>query len=284
MACIHRVILILYNKNDNQQSTSLSGSAPIQEMDSAGERLQLKVSKLPDDNLRSQPTTNDAMVQESEPNKKNIKKKRNPFIFDANNGISQETASMTKNNNGAVMREKENKPSPLSDKHEANPRHEIISENHKISNIIQQSSNKRSQDFNIKLSKENSILSNSITCPQSMLTRYQEVPNADAITADLKWCQQTAARSGVKIGRSWGSLGPDGRFQWDEKKCNELLSLGKLQACSERFGWDYYENWMNHTFDVLIGGSRVTCMVDVKTTTYCKVSFCFFYIALQSIY
>ena len=123
-----------------------------------------------------------------------------------------------------------------------------------------------------KFPKDSSIIPNSLICSADMLKRYSEIPNAEAIQSDLEWCQQAKARFGVQIGRSWGSLSGDGRFQWDEKKCNELLALGKLQACNERWGWGYYDNWMNNTFDVLIGGSRVTCMVDVKTTTYCKVS------------
>ena len=77
----------------------------------------------------------------------------------------------------------------------------------------------------------------------------------------------------VNIGRSWGSLSKSDKQLWDTYKCNELLTIGKLQSCDQRWGWNYFKDWSDNAVNVVEGSiSNVTCMKDLKTSTFCQVS------------
>eukprot|EP01034_Spumella_vulgaris_P033020 gene33020-40751_t len=60
------------------------------------------------------------------------------------------------------------------------------------------------------------------------------------------------------------------QMQWDKVKCNELLSRGKLQTCDERWGWASFDDWLREETNIVSGVSNVSCVVNVKTSTYCQ--------------
>ncbi len=94
----------------------------------------------------------------------------------------------------------------------------------------------------------------------------------------LEWCRKTQSLYNVVLGRSWGSLPRNLRLAWDNNKCNELLTVGKLQSCHERWGWGSFDLWRANTKTVVNGpgnaeaveSSRVDCAVDIKTSTFCR--------------
>jgi hypothetical protein len=117
----------------------------------------------------------------------------------------------------------------------------------------------------------NSLIHSSIRCPDIKRAQYASLANAESSLLNLKWCKDTQNRHGVRIGRSWGSLSGDNRRAWEDKRCNELLALGTVQSCSQRWGWDWFTYWMNSSVPIFQGGSEVSCGVDVKTTTFCQM-------------
>lgn len=117
-----------------------------------------------------------------------------------------------------------------------------------------------------------SILNKSLLCPADMVARYDQVPNGQqGARSDLEWCRRMVSQHRVSIGRSWGTLGRQEKLLWDQKKCNELVSLGKVQTCDERWGFKWFQNWASKKYESFYGGSNVTCIADLKTTTYCQV-------------
>lgn len=61
-------------------------------------------------------------------------------------------------------------------------------------------------------------------------------------------------------------------MMWDEKKCNEWLAIGQLQSCNERYGWARLAAWEANRKQVFSGSSDVSCMVDFKSSSFCKVN------------
>eukprot|EP01040_Poterioochromonas_malhamensis_P008006 gene8006-8654_t len=88
---------------------------------------------------------------------------------------------------------------------------------------------------------------------------------------NTKWCKDKIRMHGVKIGRSWGTLPRGDQQQWDSRKCNEILNLGTVQSCDERYGWKWFEKWLKNKKNVFESGSTVKCIQDYKTTSYCKM-------------
>jgi hypothetical protein len=121
-----------------------------------------------------------------------------------------------------------------------------------------------------KTNKTNSILSRSITCDSSVHEKYS-APDLSSSVESLKWCKDTIVRDRVVIGRSWGSMSKDSQMRWDKIKCNELLSRGKLQTCDERWGWKSFDDWLSDEKVIVSGVSDVSCVVNIKTSTYCHV-------------
>lgn len=129
-----------------------------------------------------------------------------------------------------------------------------------------------------------SLMSSSIHCPADVHKSYAQVPMAKAADGSslgtpeslMQWCTGKRAQHNVAVGRSWGSLSRNDRMEWDRRRCNELLTRGKLQTCDEQWGWAYFETWRKNFKNVLapssVHGSNVTCIVDYKTTSYCEVS------------
>lgn len=54
-------------------------------------------------------------------------------------------------------------------------------------------------------------------------------------------------------------------------KCNELLNVGKLQSCDQRWGWSFLSEWVARSLPVVQGVSNVTCARDVKSSVFCQV-------------
>lgn len=107
-------------------------------------------------------------------------------------------------------------------------------------------------------------------CSAEVAKKYRTVAGSSTLE-DLQWCKQMHVARGVVIGRSWGGLsGPD-RLKWEDRKCNELISVGSLQSCDQRYGWKFFENWRNKAVPVILGISNVTCSNNLKASSFCKV-------------
>jgi hypothetical protein len=106
-------------------------------------------------------------------------------------------------------------------------------------------------------------------CPVAMEKAYATANgnSADALT----WCQAQRNRYNVVIGHSWGSLPRSHKDQWDKNKCNELLNVGRLQSCDQRWGWSFLSEWVARSVPVVQGLSNVTCARDVKSSLFCQV-------------
>jgi hypothetical protein len=90
-----------------------------------------------------------------------------------------------------------------------------------------------------KVSKsKSSLLESSIHCSSSVADSYAQVPPTNgggdpgSGTAEehLSWCNRKKAANRVMVGRSWGTLSKGEQFEWDRRRCNELLTMGKLQT------------------------------------------------------
>lgn len=130
-----------------------------------------------------------------------------------------------------------------------------------------------------KVSQSTTILDSSIHCPKEVADKYNQVPGGEKGGDNMAWCQEKKSQHRVSIGRSWGSLSRGLRKEWDARRCNELLSMGKLQTCSEQWGWTWFDLWRENLKAAIQPaeskgtrlGSEVQCIVDYKTTTYCDV-------------
>lgn len=108
-------------------------------------------------------------------------------------------------------------------------------------------------------------------CSTSVKEKYSAIDSSSNFGNDLKWCQETIKRDKVVIGRSWGRMSKESQLRWDAVKCNELLSLGKLQTCDQRWGWTSFDDWLSNSKTIVSGISNVTCVVNIKTSTFCQV-------------
>lgn len=114
-------------------------------------------------------------------------------------------------------------------------------------------------------------------CPDHFRVRYRSVSDKN-FDQSLNWCTQMKRTHRVQLGRSWGSLPPPERQRWDRLKCNELISLGKLQSCDERWGWRSFDIWRNHSVQIIssdagshsLDASDVKCAIDIKSSTFCR--------------
>jgi hypothetical protein len=119
-----------------------------------------------------------------------------------------------------------------------------------------------------------SIAQISNPCPSSVSQLYNSINESKLIEMkeNKKWCNSMIAAHKVQIGRSWGSLSKQQQMMWDTKKCNELLNVGTLLSCEERYGWKYFENWLKNKKMIFSNASNVDCVQDFKTSGFCKVS------------
>jgi hypothetical protein len=119
-----------------------------------------------------------------------------------------------------------------------------------------------------------SIVQISNRCPSSVSQLYDSINESKLIEMkeNKKWCNSMIAAHKVQIGRSWGSLSKQQQMMWDTKKCNELLNVGTLLSCEERYGWKYFENWLKNKKMIFSNASNVDCIQDFKTSGFCKVS------------
>lgn len=113
-------------------------------------------------------------------------------------------------------------------------------------------------------------------CPISIKEKYALESEANSVdsSSDLQWCQSSRDSYNVQIGRSWGNLPSNFRKKWDEIGCNDLLKLGKLQTCDERFGWKYFTDWLEN-IKLFVAGksenlSQINCATSLKTNVYCQ--------------
>lgn len=114
-----------------------------------------------------------------------------------------------------------------------------------------------------------SLLNSTIKCPIEVERKYG---TADTNWRDnLNWCKIKMESNHVSIGRSWGSLSRSDKQQWDLYMCNELVSVGRLQSCDQRWGWGFLNEWRAAAVPVVQGVSNVTCARDIKTSIFCKV-------------
>jgi hypothetical protein len=116
-------------------------------------------------------------------------------------------------------------------------------------------------------------ISEATKCPAQVEKKYKTSSGGDVGINSLKWCQAMKQKHNVNIGRSWGSLAKNDKQQWDLYKCNELIATGKLQSCNQRWGWDFFSEWLHNSLPIIKGASNITCAKDLKTTIYCQVLF-----------
>lgn len=110
-------------------------------------------------------------------------------------------------------------------------------------------------------------------CPASLQSLYrQSEGSSGSDVKDVEWCKRMRDQFGVILGRSWGGLPRQSQKEWDHSKCNELLKVGKRQSCDQRWGWSYFNEWLNSRRTLVSGQSTVTCAADIKTSTFCKYS------------
>jgi len=117
----------------------------------------------------------------------------------------------------------------------------------------------------------------SFHCPASTNAAYstvgKELTETDAASDNLQWCKESRDHFNVVLGRSWGALPRDRQKLWDVRKCNELLALGKLQSCDQRFGWPFITEWLEKPKinSIIKGFSDVSCASNVKASTFCRL-------------
>lgn len=120
-------------------------------------------------------------------------------------------------------------------------------------------------------------ISDNRRCLDETYSAYRSAGNQDSQQI-YDWCKAMKSRHHVQLGRSWGTLQKGDRARWDKEKCNELITLGKLQSCNERWGWGSFANWRNHTVQIIGGrggkpsedASDVNCAIDIKQSTFCR--------------
>lgn len=69
--------------------------------------------------------------------------------------------------------------------------------------------------------------------------------------------------------------------------CNELIAMGKRLPCNRRWAWAFFSDWIGQSVKnpndsgdgarvqrAVDGVSTVTCAVNFKASSFCKVSLC----------
>lgn len=111
----------------------------------------------------------------------------------------------------------------------------------------------------------------SYACNKSTELKYSTSQHSMSSQKNSQWCRMTAQNRRVVIGRSWGTMNKYEKEEWDKLNCNELLSIGKLQSCDQRFGWSFMSQWMENKKVVLKGMTEASCIINLKTSTFCEV-------------
>lgn len=119
---------------------------------------------------------------------------------------------------------------------------------------------------------KNKILLGSRSCPAATKEAYAS-PNDNDAKARMDWCNERKNKYNVHIGRSWGGLSKAMQLEWDAKKCNELLNVGKALSCDETWGWQSFEDWMspNNMKTIVKGRGSVKCASNFKESTFCQL-------------
>lgn len=130
---------------------------------------------------------------------------------------------------------------------------------------------------NITASPGIQLFNNKQQCSRELELKYGTSSGSNW-QENLKWCEKKKDLHHVSIGRSWGSLSKLDKQQWDLYKCNELMSVGKLQSCDQRWGWGAFREWLGNAVPVVQGVSKVNCARDYKTSIFCQVCMYYTYI------
>lgn len=115
------------------------------------------------------------------------------------------------------------------------------------------------------------------SCPNSVHESYSIINASNKKNID--WCIETKNKFNVQVGRSWGALPKSLKIIWDSNSCNELISIGKLQSCDERWGYPMFSEWLDHKkMSHIIKGenkdaflSDVKCASNMKANTLCQL-------------
>lgn len=115
------------------------------------------------------------------------------------------------------------------------------------------------------------VTSQNNICSSDVRIKYNAI-DSEASTS-LEWCRAKHKMYSVKLGRSWGSLPKQMQKAWEKYNCNEIIALGSIQSCDQRWGWKSFDLWRNNSKEVVTPNkptdSRVKCIENIKTNTYC---------------
>lgn len=145
----------------------------------------------------------------------------------------------------------------------SNARTKLPSDQVPVNSYINQKSN--------TISIENNFATNfnhSIKCPDTVKESYAKEISKQK--NNLNWCQTSRDKYKVVIGLSWGGLPSNLRKEWDINGCNDLLKLGKLQTCNEKFGWNFFTDWIAKKETIIDGKSTVKCAPNLQSTIFCQ--------------
>lgn len=106
-------------------------------------------------------------------------------------------------------------------------------------------------------------------CDKNISTIYHGLEQSSS----LSWCKAAKSNNNVVIGRSWGSLSKGDKEKWDMNGCNELIKIGRLQSCDEKYGWGFLDSWRNNTKQIVTGISSVVCARNLKSSSFCRSSY-----------
>ena len=81
-----------------------------------------------------------------------------------------------------------------------------------------------------------------LKCSESVVKKYHS-PYTYGAGVTLDWCVSTQQQYGTVIGKKWGPMTKETRDTWTKGQCTELLLIGKVQTCYERWGWPFFEQW-----------------------------------------
>eukprot|EP01038_Epipyxis_sp_PR26KG_P009462 gene9462-12748_t len=135
-------------------------------------------------------------------------------------------------------------------------------------NDIKSASKTSSKQVSEKYIGSHNVYKTKNICEPDVNKKYRTADQSN--TANSDWCQNAKRQHGVVIGRSWGSLSKGQKKQWDEKKCNELIKIGKLQSCDESYGWKFFEQWKASNITSVTGNSHLSCITNLKTSSFCQ--------------
>ena len=104
-----------------------------------------------------------------------------------------------------------------------------------------------------------------------------------------EWCIDKLQTHKISMGRSYGTMKRPDQKLWEISKCAEMIKLGKMQTCEERYGWSYLKQWRSKLIHVIrpstnmestsstptsttpYQDSDVKCIEELKTPTFCKM-------------